>query len=95
VLGSDADEYVCGSASNLYEYVERFDRIYLLTLAESIQDERLEARTNNDFGRDPAIRDLMRSWEEIFAQDMLELGAVRIDASLPLAGVVDAILGDC
>jgi dephospho-CoA kinase len=92
VLASDRDEYVCGSSSSLYEYVERFDRIYLLTLDVAIQNERLEARTNNDFGRDPAIRDLMRSWEKIFTADMLELGAIQIDASKPLADVVDEIL---
>jgi dephospho-CoA kinase len=94
VLGSDRDEYVCGSSSSLYDYVHRFDRIYLLTLDESIQDERLEARTNNDFGRAPAIRALMRSWEEVFTGDMLELGAVSVDASRPLAAVVDEILSD-
>lgn len=85
--------FVCGSTANDMELWDRFARVYLLVVDEPTMLARLDdPRRDNDFGRSPDERALLREWLPGFHAACLARGAVPVDASLPLERVADAIL---
>jgi shikimate kinase len=84
--------YVSGCMSNQGKFYDRFDAIVLLSAPAEVLLERVENRTTNDYGKGPGERDLI----------LFHLGSVEpmlratctheIDASGPLADVVDALI---
>jgi len=84
--------YVSGCMSNQGKFYDRFDAIVLLSASAEVILDRVESRTTNDYGKGPGERDAI----------LFHLGSVEpllratctheIDASRPLADVVDALI---
>jgi shikimate kinase len=84
--------FVSGTSPNQREFYPYFDHIVLLTAPTPLILERLAARTNNPFGKDPAeLRHILQDIETI--EPLLRKSATfEVDTTAPLEQVVDAIL---
>ena len=85
--------FFCGGSRNRDRYVDRFDRVFVLELDVETLNQRLLARPKNEFGGEPEARRLI-SQLHATRQD-LPKDATPIDATAPLAQVVDEILAKC
>ena len=84
--------YVSGCVSNQGTFYDRFDAVVLLSAPVEVILDRIEGRTNNDFGKRPGERDLILShlgWVEPLLRATC---THEIDASRPLTDVVDELV---
>jgi hypothetical protein len=84
--------FYCGIASNLDELFPLFDRVFLLSVGESVMRQRLGRRSVWDFGRSPAIQDWLLSWKGEWEERMRQKGAIQVDADRTIGTVVDEII---
>lgn len=84
--------FFCGGSRNYARFIALFDAVFVLELDSDSLNRRLDLRTN-EWGSAPAERALIlrlhASGEDVPA------AAVGIDATAPLAQVVDDILSRC
>lgn len=93
LLHSADEVFICAITSRQHEFYDQFDKIFVLTIDEATLKHRLLTRTTNDFGKHPNEMKMLVDGREGFEQQMLKVGAVPVDATQPLAKVVDDILG--
>lgn len=92
LLKKDDTVVVLGLASNQDEYLNLFDRIFLLHCSEKTFLHRLNTREGEDeFARDSSEQEHILSWYKDFEKKMIERGAIAISIEDPLAIVVDKI----
>jgi dephospho-CoA kinase len=88
--------FLCGAAHNDREFWSLFDKVLLLWVDEGTLRRRVAARAaslrDHDFGRSPDQLRAILSWRAPKQERDLALGAVRIDATRPLADVVDEVV---
>lgn len=84
--------YICGSVANEPEVWDRFARVIGLVVDDDTLRRRLLTRTNNTFGKDPDELALVVGWNQNYAADAPGWGVVTVDATQPLAAVVDQII---
>ena len=94
VLDDGASEvlFICGSASNRDEYIHRFTKVFILYVDNETLKTRLTNRTNNNFGKDPAVLARQLKLNEGVKEYSTKRGRVLIDATQPVNKVVDEIL---
>lgn len=95
LLEQHTDIFLCGGAHNDLEFTNRFDASFVLDVHPSEQIKRLQMRSNNDYGRDPAMHGKILANQRNHLAAALKLNAHRIDANQPIENVVDDILGYC
>ena len=83
---------VLGWIANQTEWLDLFDTIILLSVDPQILAQRLRTRTSNDFARDPSELAFVLDSKEPFERSMIKNGAIVVDASQPIEGVVIDIL---
>lgn len=83
---------VAGVASNQNEFLSLFDSIFFLTCSPEVFIERINNRTNNDYGKHEVEQKRILNWHEIYKKEMIDRGAVPIDAEKPLDEVVEEII---
>jgi hypothetical protein len=81
--------FVCGSSRNRDRFLPYFTEIFNLRIDDDTMRRRLEARTNNDFGKQPEELELMLMLNR---SDAKPAGAIDVDATRPLEQVVDEVL---
>jgi broad-specificity NMP kinase len=84
--------YYCGTGANISSIVKFFDKTFLLLTNEKTLKERLTNRTPNGFGKTPEAQEWIFTWKEEMEQNLLNVGAIPIDANQPLSQVADEIL---
>jgi hypothetical protein len=86
--------FICGIARNILDVVDVFDCVLLLRIDADTQEERLRAydRSNPLSARNEAGRQQIRAGRPFFEAEMLELGAIPVDANASTTAVADAIL---
>ena len=84
--------FLAGSVPNEVEVWDLFDLVLCLVVDNETLRHRLESRTDNDFGKDPPVRDALLGWNAASAQDYKRFGATLIDATRPLKDVVDDVV---
>ena len=84
--------FLAGSVPNELDVWDLFDLVLCLVVDDETLRHRLESRTDNDFGKDPAVRDAVLGWNATSALDYKRFGATLIDATRPLKDVVDDVL---
>ena len=84
--------YVQGCVSNQGKFYDRFDAVVLLSAPAEVILERIENRTTNDYGKTPEERDLILSHVESVEPLLRTTCTHEIDATRPLADVVDALI---
>jgi dephospho-CoA kinase len=88
--GSQAATFFCGGSRNLRTFVDVFDEVFVLDVDRETLERRLDARAPDDFGAAPSERELVLRLHA--TQKDVPATGVRIDATAPLAEVVDEIL---
>jgi len=83
--------YFCGGSRNWPAFIDLFDGVFVLEVDADTLDRRLDARSGDEWGARPAERALIRRLHRT-REDVPTAGVITIDATAPLAEVVDEIL---
>jgi dephospho-CoA kinase len=89
----DAEEiFVCGMAHNIRDYLDRFEKVFLLESPREVIYERLKNRDEEGaFGKSmDEIRAIFDEQQD-FTDSLLQAGAIPIASNHPLAEVADEI----
>jgi thymidylate kinase len=86
--------FICGIARNIRDVLDLFDCVFLLRIDADTQEERLRAYDLSSplLARNDAGRQQIRAGRPFFEAEMLELGAIAVDANASTTAVADAIL---
>ena len=88
-----AASFFCGGARNLSQFIDLFDQVFVLEVGRNTLIRRLAERTENEWGGRSVERELIMR-RHATKQDTPNNGVV-IDATAPIAHVVDEILRKC
>jgi hypothetical protein len=88
----DETVFLCGTASNEYDFADRYGLVISLAIDEATLRERVTTRTDNDFGHLGHQLEAILSWRGPKQDNDMAMGAVAIDATRPLPAVVDEIV---
>ena len=92
LLDTCSDVFLAEATSNQHEFYLLFAKIVILTIDATTLTQRLQNRQPGDYGMHPEeLKEILRTFEE-FTRRTIEDGAIPIDATQPLATVVDEIL---
>jgi dephospho-CoA kinase len=85
------DLFVVGCVSNQGHFYVRFDVVVLLSLSHQVMVERLAARTNNPYGKEPdELERILRDHAEV--EPVLRASAdVELDGTTPVRVLADAL----
>lgn len=89
---SDDVVFVSGMAGNQNDFLHLFDEIILLQCSPATFCTRIDSRTDNDFGKDPKIKQQILGRYESYAENMLKRGAIPINTEKPIDEVIDDII---
>lgn len=83
--------FVSGCASNQGMFYDRFEAVVLLSATRDVLLERLETRTTNPFGKDPAERDRILEDLATVEPRLRRWATIEISTEAPLSEVVEAV----
>jgi hypothetical protein len=84
---------VCGVTSNdTDELWDLFSQVFALHVNEASLRRRITNRSGGGFGKNPHEFANLLEWQKTAERDYSKLGATLIDATQPVANVVDQIL---
>jgi dephospho-CoA kinase len=87
---AQAPVFFCGIARNQLDMLDLFDLVFLLTLDEQTQIERLDTASNAD--RNAAQRAQIIEGRPVFEQEMRAAGAVVLDGRQPISALATTVL---
>lgn len=87
---NEAATFFCGGSRNFAKFIDLFDEVFVLDVDLDTLQSRLDQRPRDEWGSKPAERDLIVRLHGT-KEDIPRTGVV-IDATLPIADVVDEIL---
>jgi thymidylate kinase len=85
--------FFCGGARNHHRFIGLFDRVFVLDIDIETLNQRLAGRPQDEFGGRPEERRLIARLHA--TKEDLPTNAVTIDATGPVARIVDEILSKC
>ena len=94
LVNENMDLILCGSSSNQTDYRQLFDTVFVLMLDPKTHDHRLRTR-EFDYGKHPDLRRRLVVHHQIFAEKLVESGAVPINTIQPIKNTVDDIVSQC
>ena len=86
----DEVTFFCGGSRNFDEFIDVFDKVFVLDVDVDTLNERLDNRPDDDWGKSKSERELILRLHAT-KEDIPSIGIV-IDATQPLVSVVDEIL---
>ncbi len=95
-LAADRDHaitFFCGGSRNFHHFIDLFDEVFVLDVDLDTLRRRLDARPDDEFGHKPDERALILNLHR--TKEDIPGNAVSIDATAPLARVVDDIVSRC
>jgi thymidylate kinase len=88
-----AQSFFCGGSRNFHRFIDLFDEVFVLDVDLDTLNRRLAERPEDEFGGKPSERELIA---RVYATKAdIPKNAVSIDATAPIARVVDEILSKC
>ena len=84
--------FYCGGGSNVYEFMELFDKVILLTINLETNKHRLSTRTNNDFAKIPEVQEYVLNKKENWENEMAKRGSIIVDAHKDLDFIVKEVI---
>ena len=87
---NEAVTFCCGGSRNFDKFIDLFDEVFVLDVDLGTLQSRLDQRPRDEWGSKPSERDLIVRLHRT-REDIPRTGVV-IDATPPLAAVVDEIL---
>jgi adenylate kinase family enzyme len=88
-----AISFFCGGSRNFPRFIDLFDEVFVLDVDLDTLSRRLARRPADEFGRRPSEQDLIVRLHA--TKEDVPQNAVSIDATAPLAIIVDEILSKC
>ena len=85
----DEATFFCGGSRNFEQFIDLFDEVFILEVDAETLNKRLDSR-DDDWGKGKPERELILRLHA--TKEDTPSGGVVIDATQPLAGVVDEIL---
>ncbi len=76
--------FVCGLTNNQAEFIDLFDKVFLLQTDASTFLNRMASRNSDHFGYHEADRNSVLLWYKEFEKRTLNNGAVVLDATQPI-----------
>ena len=95
-LVADRDEeltFFCGGSRNFDQFIDLFDEVFVLEVDVDTLNRRLDQRPADEFGHDGEQRELVLRLHR--TKEDVPSGGTVIDATVPIASVVDDILARC
>ena len=92
----DAVTFFCGGSRNLSQFIELLDGVFVLDVDWETASRRIDERVAldpSDFGGKPEERELIARLNA--TKEQIPKNAMSIDATAPVARVVDDILSKC
>ncbi|MEZ4671948.1 MAG: nucleoside kinase [Anaerolineae bacterium] len=86
----DEATFFCGGSRNFMQFIDLFDKIFILDVDAATLNERLDSRLDDDWGKSKSERELILRLHA--TKEDLPGGGIVIDATQPLVNVVDEIL---
>jgi len=83
---------VVSITTNQNDYLNLFDKVFLLQCREEIFLERINIRTGNDFGKHPLEKEHILDFYRDFEKDLIEKGVIPINAEDSLDVVANNII---
>ncbi len=84
--------FLCGTTPNDKDVWDLFDKVISLSISNEVLQQRLDDRTNNDYGKHPDdLKDIL-GWNNTIDEQMKSYGAMLVNAEQPLEKVVDEII---
>ncbi len=84
--------FVLGMAGNQNEFLPSFDKILLLECNPETFSARIDARTDNDFGKDPQIKAQILNRYKTYGEEMRSRGAIVVNTDRPIDAVVKDVI---
>lgn len=94
LININEDVYVVGMTENQDDYLDLFDKVFILQCSERIFFKRIDDRTTNGFGKDPSEKEHILSFYKNYETDMIKKGAIPINAEESIDNVVNAIISN-
>lgn len=91
LFASETPVVVCGSADNVTEIMSQCDRTILLHCSPDVFLARIEARTDNEYGKTEAAKLALLGYYEEYNETVVAHGAIVVDASQPVEEVVKQV----
>jgi thymidylate kinase len=86
----EAVTFFCGGSRNLSSFIDLFDGVLVLDVDLETLHRRLDERPEDEWGGEPTERDLILRLHR--TKDEIPQNGIAIDATAPVARVVDEIL---
>jgi len=91
---SHAASFLCGGSRNFAQFIDLLDAVFVLEVDLDTLNRRLALRTEDDWGG-PASDGESNARLQHATREGIPENAISIDATAPIAEVVDAILARC
>lgn len=85
---------LCGTSGNINDYLDKFRRVFLLTLSDEVLAHRILTRTNNNFGKGDGQLEQILGWKHEEETFYATYGAIAINSEQPITKVADEILSN-
>lgn len=86
----NAATFFCGGSRNFKQFLDVFDEVFILDVDVETLNKRLDSRADNDWGKRKSERELILRLHA--TKEDIPSGGIVLDATQPLASVVDEIL---
>ncbi len=94
-LDITSDAFYCGSSGNQKEFYHLFGKVFLLEMDEQLIRHRIfDLERDHDYGRRPGEIEEILSYYRQEQDSAKAIGAIVIDAHMPLEEIVDQILAE-
>lgn len=84
--------FYCGNGSNIYQVMELFDKVILLTISLETNKYRLSTRTNDDYAKTPEVQEYVLSKTDKWEKEMIVKGAVILNAEKDLDSLAKEVI---
>jgi dephospho-CoA kinase len=91
ILKTNKDLFLCGSASNQFDFYNYFGQVIVLNVSPNTQRQRLKTR-ENAYGKDEETINWIIEDQRKVIESSLKRGSVLVDANGTLTETVDQIL---
>ncbi|MFA6397518.1 MAG: AAA family ATPase [Candidatus Paceibacterota bacterium] len=86
--------FVVGIAENQNEFLNLFDKIFLLQCDEAELFRRIDNRKDNDFGKNNSEKEYIKSFRKKFENDLINKKAIVINSNDLIDSIVDKIISN-
>lgn len=84
--------FYCGNGSNVYQFMELFDKVILLTTNLETTKHRLSTRTDNDYARTGEVQEYVLSKKDDWENEMIKKGAIVVNAHKDLDSIAKEVI---